>query len=472
MPNSKLCACYVRVSTENQIENYSIDEQIDRLTAYCRAKGITNHQFYTDGGYSGGNLNRPAMQNMLDDINKGLLDLVIVYKLDRLSRSQKDTLMLIEDRFLANSVDFVSVSENFDTTTPFGRAMIGILSVFAQLEKDQITERFTMGRIGRAKKGLFHGGSYIPTGYNYVNGRLIVNEYEALQVQEIFDRFNRGESINSIWKHMHTKYSTKYSNWNSESLVRSILSNTIYIGKIKFKGQEYMGQHTPIISNETFETAANLLASPERILNMTSSQKFPFKANNLLTSLLYCKKCGARYSGDHGYYTCYSRSKNDRRQIKDPNCKNRKWRIAELNNLVFERIESMKFMEIESLQGMNSKSVISEEITLNEDNISKRILTIKKQISNLIDLYQVGNLPLEEIQARIDSLTKEKDCLNRSFSRITEPQNISNNVDITFKDKFFDICNSGSLNEQRLLLCMLIDYIIIDDDVIEIHMKI
>ena len=137
-------ACYVRVSTDNQLENYSIEEQTDRLQAYCRARDITITEFYTDGGYSGGSINRPALQQMLKDIRSGEINLVIVYKLDRLSRSQKDTLTLIEDHFLANHVDFISVSENFDTSTPFGRAMIGILSVFAQLEKEQITERFMM----------------------------------------------------------------------------------------------------------------------------------------------------------------------------------------------------------------------------------------------------------------------------------------------------------------------------------------
>ena len=112
--------------------------------------------------------------------------MVVVYKLDRLSRSQKDTLTLIEDNFIKNKVEFVSINENFDTSTPFGRAMIGILSVFAQLEKDQITERFTMGRIGRAKNGLYHGGPTAPTGYDYVDGKLVINEYEAIQVSYNF----------------------------------------------------------------------------------------------------------------------------------------------------------------------------------------------------------------------------------------------------------------------------------------------
>ncbi|HEX3076707.1 MAG TPA: zinc ribbon domain-containing protein, partial [Lachnospiraceae bacterium] len=193
-------------------------------------------------------------------------------------------------------------------------------------------------------------------------------------------------------------------------------------------------------------------------------QKSPFKANNLLTSMLYCKKCGARFSGDHGYYTCYSRSKNDRRQIKDPNCSNRKWRIPELNNLVLDRISTMQFENI--------KSIPSEDATINQEDISKRIHSIQKQIGKLIDLYQVGNLPFEEIQLRIDSLNKERDFLIESKNRLVDLRNISKKNDITLKDKLLHIRNLGSLNEQRLLLCLLIDYINLDDDVVEIHMKI
>ena len=167
---------YARVSTDNQLENYSIEEQTERLKAYCAAKGWTLLQTYVDGGYSGGNTDRPALQEMLSAIRENKIDAVVVYKLDRLSRSQKDTLTLIEDDLLSHGADFVSINENFDTSTPFGRAMIGILSVFAQLEKDQITERFTMGRIGRGKAGYFHGGGNPPTGYDYIDGKLVVNE--------------------------------------------------------------------------------------------------------------------------------------------------------------------------------------------------------------------------------------------------------------------------------------------------------
>ena len=148
---------YVRVSTLEQAnEGYSIKEQESRLRAYAESKDYQVVKVYTDAGQTGANLNRPAMQEMIKNITS--VDLVLVYKLDRLSRSQKDTLYLIEDVFLKNGVDFASLNESFDTSTPFGRAMIGILSVFAQLEREQIKERTHTGRIGRAKEGYYHGG--------------------------------------------------------------------------------------------------------------------------------------------------------------------------------------------------------------------------------------------------------------------------------------------------------------------------
>ena len=152
---------------------------------------------------------------------------------------------------------FISLNENFDTSTPFGKAMIGILSVFAQLEKDQITERFTMGRIGRSKAGYYHGGPTAPTGYDYKDGKLIVNPVTSQQVQEVYREFLNGKSINSIQRQMHEKY----GGWGSATLVLNVLKNSVYIGMVKFKGVAYPGLHTPIISREQFERVQQYLNS-------------------------------------------------------------------------------------------------------------------------------------------------------------------------------------------------------------------
>lgn len=150
-------AIYIRVSTTEQAEEgFSVPAQKEKLINYCKAREWIISDIYIDPGYSGSNINRPAIQKLITEIKN--FDIVLVYKLDRLSRSQKDTLHLIEDVFLNNKVDFVSLSEAFDTFTPFGRASIGILSVFAQLERENIKEWSKLGKKERAKNGLFHGG--------------------------------------------------------------------------------------------------------------------------------------------------------------------------------------------------------------------------------------------------------------------------------------------------------------------------
>ena len=374
-----VAACYVRVSTENQKENYSIEEQKSRLRAFCEAKDIVIGKMYVDGGYSGGNLRRPALQELLRRLPE--YDLVIVYKLDRLSRSQKDTLMLIEDYFLARKVDFISVCENFDTSTPLGRAMIGMLSVFAQLEKEQITERFTMGRIARAKNGYYHGGPTAPVGYDYVDGQLIVNEKKARQVRELFERFCRGASIHDCWLHMQARYGAS-GGWSSETQIRHVLVNEVYLGKVKFQGESYPGLHPPVIPEELFSRAQTLLQERKSSLSADSR---PFAPRTLLSGLLICGQCGARFHGEHGWYVCGGRRKRRREKIAvstgqqagpeptrasrepactlpgedracqaepagadwrpadAPACGNRKWRIPELDALVIDILCQLRF---------------------------------------------------------------------------------------------------------------------------------
>lgn len=448
-------ACYVRVSTDNQLENYSIEEQTDRLRAYCKAKDIHIVKFYTDGGYSGGNLNRPALQQMLTDIDYGIIDLVVVYKLDRLSRSQKDTLTLIEDRFLSKNVDFISINENFDTSTPFGRAMIGILSVFAQLEKDQITERFTMGRIGRAKSGYFHGGPTAPTGYDYIDGNLIVNEYEAMQVRDLYARFLKGYSVYDCWQYMQKKYTTKYGGWKSETLVRNVLKNEVYTGKVKFKGTIYHGNHPAIIPEAQFRQVQELFSSSHR--SSDTFKRSPFKASTLLASLIYCGKCGARFHGEHGNYSCYSRTKGDKKYIIDPNCRNKKWKIPELDALVTDYIARLNFSDLENKTPSPQPPI----------DYSARLGEIDRQIGKLIDLYQVGSIPIETISKKIEILSKEKSTLEEAARQKSAPSSSLEEM-ITARSTFMSIIKTGTLEEKRACLTLLIDRVVIDDDNVNI----
>ena len=187
MENEKKRACiYVRVSTEAQeAEGYSLEEQERLCRASIESKEWEYVRTYTDGGFSGKTVDRPALQEMLKDVREGLLDAVMIYKLDRLSRSQKDTLTIIEDYLLPNKVDIVSLKETLDTSTPWGRAMIGILASFNQLDRETIVMRTSMGRKAKARSGGYAGGTP-PFGYRVENKELVVDEREAWIVREVF----------------------------------------------------------------------------------------------------------------------------------------------------------------------------------------------------------------------------------------------------------------------------------------------
>ena len=226
-------APYIRVSTQEQTEGYSIEAQLDALNAYCKARGMTIYETYTDPGFSGSSLDRPGIQQLINDI--GHFDVVIVVKLDRLSRSQKDTLHMLEDILLANNVDLISITESFDTSTPFGKAMIGILSVFAQLERENIKDRMLTGRIQRAKNGLYNGQINTAIGYAKNEDGLVVVQDEAEQIREIFRMYLDGMSPGSILEELNARgASTRYGVRRNISTVRNCLMNRIYFGEVSF----------------------------------------------------------------------------------------------------------------------------------------------------------------------------------------------------------------------------------------------
>lgn len=441
-------ACYCRVSTENQIENYSIDEQRERLEAFCKAKGWKKPEMFIDPGFSGGTLDRPALCSLLDDVRRGRFGTVVVYKLDRLSRSQKDTLYLIEDVFNKYDVSFVSVCENFDTGTPFGKAMIGILSVFAQLEKDQITERFTMGRIGRAKNGLFHGGGNAPTGYDYVDGHLVVNEFEALQVREIFDRFLNGESAHAIQRAINEKYGTL----NAHTKVCNILKNSVYIGKVKFGGVEYDGEHEPLIASETFYEVQRLISKK----STGNTRRTPFRAGFLLSGMVFCGSCGARYHANHGYYKCYSRAKSDKKYVVDPNCKNPNIAIEELDGFVRAEIARIAF----------DTSKLSHNAPKNDTRrvFEKRAAEIKEQQNRLLDLYSAAGVSLDGAAERLRELEKERTQLEKQINALVDTACTDRDKRPLSSDSIVEVIKGLDGASGRMFVALLIEKITVMPD--------
>lgn len=469
---------YPRVSTQEQAkEGYSIGEQIDRLTKYCEAMGWEVYKSYTDPGYSGADTNRPGLQAMLKDIRRGKIHKVVVYKLDRLSRSQKDTLELIEDEFLKNGVDFVSMSENFDTSTPFGRAIVGILAVFAQLEREQIKERMAMGKEARAKLGKWNGGQNSPLGYDYIDGELVINAFEALQVKEMFELASQNVSSYKITEIFNSKgYNTRYGEWESSTIRRSLRSK-VYLGYMKYNDTWNKGTHDPIISQELFNQVQDIL---DKRADDYNSSRGHGKINSYLGGYLYCSHCGGKYTkisskqkkrnGD-GYYTyeffgCNSRTKRNPIAVKDPNCKNKNWKLSELTDQVFNEIKQLALdpdymHELKEDKAPDNRSeIIQTEIDKIDDKLSK-----------LMDLYVIGKMPMNILQDKIQELDNQKTSLEAEIDIIKAEaiNKLSKDQIRHIVEDFPEVLNRGDFEEIRTVISELIEKIDIDNEDITIH---
>ena len=425
----KKAAIYIRVSTQEQSEHgYSIGEQKERLTQYCKSMGWSIFDYYIDGGFTGGNLDRPRIKDLKSDMKNSSgnnnFDVVVVWKLDRLSRSQYDILDLIERTFLPNNVDFVSMQEAFDTATPFGRAMIGILGVFAQLEREQIKERMTMGRKARAKQGKWHGGEGAPVGYDYFedgDGKLIINDYEAEQIRLVFEMAADNKSNSEILETLNKRgYKTKYGGWNDTSKIAKIISKNVYLGTITFDDVVVPNSHPPLISQEVFDKANAVRNNRNEFYGENV-----FKRTTLLSGLIWCAKCGARYgtsisknknksgfvTSQIRYHVCYSRGFPNSKMAKKCGCDNKIWRMDNLEKEVLSNLKALKFDDAQ-LDSMTDNRQTTLPASVDLTGTNKRIAEIKAQMSKLMDLYTNDKIPIDVLNDKIDALNEEKSKLN------------------------------------------------------------
>ena len=464
-PKNGVVALYIRVSTAEQAkEGYSIGEQTERLKLYADAHGWRNIKVYTDAGYSGASLNRPALQELISNISN--ISRVLVYKLDRLSRSQKDTLHLIEDVFTANGCAFESMSERFDTSSAFGKATVGMLAVFAQLEREQIKERLMMGIDARVKEGKWRGGK-IPFGYIYnsENDTLTIDKQAAEIVKSIFSEYARGKSLRGIETNFFLLFPQKQTYTKS---LRYILKNKTYCGFMRRNGQWIKGNHEAIIDEETYNKVNTRLEENHRRY-VENGSKARSRTSTNLGGLIYCAHCGARYgknkAGNKKYgityhYSCYSRSKRMKAMIRDEKCKNKTYAIEELDNIIFDEIRKLKLDPAylkKPAETTNRRSIIENQIK-----------AIGNQISKLMDQYSIGTISIEEITEKTELLTKRRQKLQEELKALIPKQQQS----ITkLVDSFEEALENGTLEERRTIIEQLIEKIVIDGDNITIHWK-
>ena len=311
-------AIYTRVSTDNQaeVEFNSCETQELKIRSFISSQNdIEVYKVYSDAGYSGANIDRPALQEMLQDIQNGRINAVISYKIDRLTRSPKDFYSLIEI-FERNGASYISVTERFDTSTPSGRLLRNIMLTFAQFERELISERVRDKMIERAKKGLWNSGQ-TPFGYKRENKRLIIEPREADIVRNIFEIYVSTGSISEAYKQLKNKR-LFYRNGLpiSNTRIDFVLKNIVYTGKIDYKSNIYQGIHEPIISEILFEEAQKLHGHRPRKPKISNYALFP--------RLITCKSCGSVMSSvftnkfkngrrvRYFYYRCCGITKRDR----------------------------------------------------------------------------------------------------------------------------------------------------------------
>lgn len=271
---AKTCAIYTRKSTDERLdmEFNTLDAQREACAAYItsqRSEGwATSPELYDDGGYSGGSLERPALGKLLDDIKAGKVDIVVVYKIDRLTRSLADFAKLVEV-FDEHSVTFVSVTQSFNTTTSMGRLTLNVLLSFAQFEREVTSERIRDKIAASKAKGMWQGGRP-PLGFDIENRRLINNEQDAKTARQIFELYlelgnvreleaelkNRGVKSRKRISENGNSYGGTYF---SRGAIYALLQNPAYIGKISHKGKIYEGLHDAIIPLELWEAVQTKL---------------------------------------------------------------------------------------------------------------------------------------------------------------------------------------------------------------------
>lgn len=331
VPAPVRCAIYTRKSTEEGLEQEfnSLDAQRESAESFIASQRhngwIPVNDRYDDGGFSGGTLERPALQRLIRDVETGKVNCIVVYKIDRLSRSLLDFTRLI-DLFEQHDVSFVSVTQQFNTTTSMGRLTLNILLSFAQFEREIIGERIRDKIAAAKRKGKYTGGPCV-LGYDVDrdNHRLLVNRKEAETVRYIFERFTEIGSAQKLVADLNERglktktwvtgagHTREGVAWNTPFVYR-LLHNHLYVGEISHKGNVYPGEHEAIVSRTVWDKVQALLAENDR----TNGNRNRKRHEALLRGIIQCGHCDcgmthsfARKKGKmYRYYVCMNALKN------------------------------------------------------------------------------------------------------------------------------------------------------------------
>lgn len=421
---------YNRVSSEEQArEGYSIEAQADSIKAYALAKSYVLADIYSDKGISGKDIDgRQELKRLIEDVKAGKINNVIVYKLDRLTRSLADLLYLV-DLFNQYDCSFTSITENIDTKTASGRMFLQIIGIFAEFERNNLIERVTMGLEKKAREGYRLNSNNVSYGYSMKKGEKIqtIIEEEAEIVREIFELYvNKHKSFTWIAKHLNMRgIKTKKgnTNWNGGT-IQNIITNPTYIGMIRYSVKdknryfEAEGHHTSIISEDLYEKAQTKHIKMKKITHT----KRP-KEDNYYTGILYCDKCGGKLKGHITY-----KQRKDGLISKTTSyvCTNTIIRICEARHYISHNKIDQAFQEY--IDNIAEFDVISELTIKENENVQNnekikadcnarfnRLLAKEKEI---ISLYTDDRISFDEYAKMVKQVQDDLSKIKKELSNL------------------------------------------------------
>ena len=500
---NKKVAIYCRVSTTEQAEEgYSIDEQNIKIREYCEREGHEIYNLYEDRGISGKNItNRPGIRQLLDDATKNKFDLVVVWKLNRISRKLLDILNIV-DLLNKHNIAFRSLTENFETETPSGKLQLNIMGAIGEFERETIAENVKMGLLARAKEGRWNGG--VVLGYDLVelpnegkkrkNTRLEINEKEANTVRRIFELYSQGHGYKAVVNRINKEgHKTKRNGEFAVSTVKEILQNPVYIGKIRYNVRQDWskkrrnninanpilsdGIHEPIVDVETWNKVQVILKERSKKHNKVYDCEFP------LTGILKCPVCGAGMTISRST----SKRKDGTRRVNEyyscGNWKNKGTAVCNSNSIRVEVADEYvlnKIMEI-----INNESILKKVVDNINQNKSTKLKPILEQLEQVnkeiekltskksknIELYEDGILDKNELSTRVKLINNDIEKLKYREQELKQdlqlaegepiPFEVVNEVMQRFKEVFLEMSTS---QQRKQLIHLLVSKITINKE--------
>ncbi|WP_270550230.1 recombinase family protein [Clostridium perfringens] len=499
----KIIAIYCRVSTDEQAEfGYSIDEQKRLLEEWCKANDYIIYKCYSDRGISGKNIkDRPALKELLSDAKAGKFDMVISWKINRVSRKLEDVLKIV-NLLEKNNITFKSYSEPFETDTPAGRMQFQMMALIGEFERGTIAQNVKMGMIAKAKSGNWCGGRVL--GYDLVpnnspeeekkgKNKLKINEKEAEIVRFIFNEYSKGKGYKAITNQINKLgYKTKKGNDFSVGSIRDILTNPVYIGEIRYNVRQnwsekrrrninpnpirVKGKHEAIIDRELWDKVQLILESKKGKPSRIYDGEYP------LTGILRCPKCGAGMVISRTTNTLADGSKKRIAYYCCGNWKNKGTSVCNSNTIRVDKANEYVFKKIEELVSNEAmiKAVVKNINKERKDKVkpAKRLLgDIDKELEKLdkrkrkiFEAYEDDILTKEEFQTRKNELNEKIRILEEEKKPLlnTISEEVSEEIPYEFiKDilmNFSKILNSSvSREQQKKLLHMIISEITMNE---------